>query len=380
MGHQGKTKHKKDRVLRSSTKVSKTGMFGGASACCGCRCRFCSVECLARTSIQIPQKGGGWSMQMTLKCAFLCTLSSLSVSHPLSLSLSSSLSLSYPSLSYPSLSLSHIPLSLSYPSLSHIPLSLISLSLSYPSLSLISFSLSHIPLSLIALSLSYLSSAPKCHFRRALLQGVPRPGCFKPGCLQFLRGSALSRSSAPFCALSRSFANLRLRSFADLRLRSFAHIRALLRSFVWFCERPRLERLRLGTADFRASYSMCTGESPRNFPSHLHEDDTCAAITRSNKRRFSEKPLGSSLWAMDFLFFLAEGSRRKVTTRRWHLKLVNFTLSGLRFHTLQTRAFSSLALRLSHPCTPQSSPVLARSSPVPRPASPVPRPASPDPF
>ena len=66
------------------------------------------------------------------------------------------------------------------------------------------------------------------------------------------------------------------------------------------------------------------------------------------------------------------------------LELENFTLPGLRFHTLQTRAFSSLAR--SHPCTPTSSPGpapsspgLARSSPVPRPVLarswPGPRPA-----
>ena len=71
--------------------------------------------------------------------------------------------------------------------------------------------------------------------------GVPKPGCFKPGCLQFLRGSALLCSFAPFCA--------RLRSFADLRLCAFALICALLRAFACFCVRPRLERPRLGTAD-----------------------------------------------------------------------------------------------------------------------------------
>ena len=67
--------------------------------------------------------------------------------------------------------------------------------------------------------------------------GAPKPGCCKPACLQFLRRSALLRSFAPFCAL--------LRSFADLRLRSFARICAL------FCVglRPRLERPRLGTAE-----------------------------------------------------------------------------------------------------------------------------------
>ena len=44
--------------------------------------------------------------------------------------------------------------------------------------------------------------------------------------------------------------------------------------------------------------------------------------------------------------------------------LVNLTLAGLRFHTLQTRTFSS-SLALSHTCT---RPFLARSSPSPRPA------------
>ena len=54
--------------------------------------------------------------------------------------------------------------------------------------------------------------------------------------------------------------------------------------------------------------------------------------------------------------------------------LVNCTLPCLRFHTLQTRAFSPLAR--SQPCTPtspgpaRSSPGLARSSPGPRLASP----------
>ena len=51
-----------------------------------------------------------------------------------------------------------------------------------------------------------------------------KPGCFKPGCLQFLRGSAL-------CALLRTC------------------ICAHLCSFACFCVRPRLEGLRLGTAE-----------------------------------------------------------------------------------------------------------------------------------
>ena len=60
----------------------------------------------------------------------------------------------------------------------------------------------------------------------AYLLGVPKPGCYKPGCLQFLCGSALLHSFAPFCAL--------LRSSVDLRLRSFAHI------FVYFCAHLRV--------------------------------------------------------------------------------------------------------------------------------------------
>ena len=59
--------------------------------------------------------------------------------------------------------------------------------------------------------------------------GVPKLGCFKPGCLQFLRGSAPLHSFTPFCAL--------LRSFAYLHLHSFELICALLRSFVCFCVR-----------------------------------------------------------------------------------------------------------------------------------------------
>ena len=46
--------------------------------------------------------------------------------------------------------------------------------------------------------------------------GVPKPGCFKPGRLQFLRGSALLHSCAPFCALLRSCVCALLRSFARI--------------------------------------------------------------------------------------------------------------------------------------------------------------------
>ena len=66
--------------------------------------------------------------------------------------------------------------------------------------------------------------------------GVPKPGCFKPGCLQFLHGSALLRPFALLCA------------FCAL-LRPFALLCALLRAFTCFCVRPRLERPRLGTSD-----------------------------------------------------------------------------------------------------------------------------------
>ena len=46
---------------------------------------------------------------------------------------------------------------------------------------------------------------------RHLVLGVPKPGCFKPGCLKCWRGSTLLRSFAPFlrsyvCALLHSFA------------------------------------------------------------------------------------------------------------------------------------------------------------------------------
>ena len=62
-----------------------------------------------------------------------------------------------------------------------------------------------------------------------LLIGSSQTGCFKPGCLQFLRGSALLRS----------FADLRLRSLADLHLCSFVVICVLLRACACFCVRIR---------------------------------------------------------------------------------------------------------------------------------------------
>ena len=50
---------------------------------------------------------------------------------------------------------------------------------------------------------------------KGLKSGVPKPGCFKPGCLQFLRRtSALWRSFVPFCSLLRTCVCALLRSFA----------------------------------------------------------------------------------------------------------------------------------------------------------------------
>ena len=71
--------------------------------------------------------------------------------------------------------------------------------------------------------------------------GVPKPGYFKPGCLQFLRASALLHVVAPFL---RPFA-----FFCELVFAFFALICALLRAFACFCVRLRLERPLLGTAE-----------------------------------------------------------------------------------------------------------------------------------
>ena len=79
-----------------------------------------------------------------------------------------------------------------------------------------------------------------------LVLGKTRPGCCKPGCLQFSRGRALLDSFAPFCALFALFCAL-FALFCELALAPFALIRALLRSCACFCVQPRLERPRLGT-------------------------------------------------------------------------------------------------------------------------------------
>ena len=68
-------------------------------------------------------------------------------------------------------------------------------------------------------------------------------GCFRVSNLVVCKFYA----EALFCALLRPF---HLHSFTDLRLRSFALVCALLRAFACSCVRPRLERPRLGTAEF----------------------------------------------------------------------------------------------------------------------------------
>ena len=59
------------------------------------------------------------------------------------------------------------------------------------------------------------------------LLGVPKPGCFKPGCLQFLRSSAHLRSFAPFCVFLRPTA-FRTTAF---RTTAFGDCSALLRRY-----------------------------------------------------------------------------------------------------------------------------------------------------
>ena len=63
---------------------------------------------------------------------------------------------------------------------------------------------------------------------------------------------------------------------------------------------------------------------PSELPFAPARNDTCAvtpctAIQGQNKCCFSEEPLGTPLWAMEFLFFRAKGTRQKMTTQRWHL-------------------------------------------------------------
>ena len=62
--------------------------------------------------------------------------------------------------------------------------------------------------------------------------GVPKPGCLKSVCLQFLHRSGLLRSFTPFCALFKSFALFCGLAFALFcaRLRSFARICVFLRT------------------------------------------------------------------------------------------------------------------------------------------------------
>ena len=60
-------------------------------------------------------------------------------------------------------------------------------------------------------------------------------------------------------------------------------------------------------------------EVPSELPFPVHSN-----TTRPKKCRFSEEPLRAPLWAMEFPFFCAEGTRRgKMTTRRWHLESID---------------------------------------------------------
>ena len=93
-----------------------------------------------------------------------------------------------------------------------------------------------------SLKISFQTSPEVRHqFRRKLRQlhsgnrwclklGVPERGCFKPGCLQYLRGGALLR---PFALFSSAFFSVLAFAFF------FAHSHS-------FCVRPRPERPRRG--------------------------------------------------------------------------------------------------------------------------------------
>ena len=82
-----------------------------------------------------------------------------------------------------------------------------------------------------------------------LSMAVPKPVCFKPGCLQLLHRNALLRPFVLFCALLWTC------------VYALALICALLRLFVCFCERPRLERPRLGTAELSMQVLPFSGRS-----------------------------------------------------------------------------------------------------------------------
>ena len=72
---------------------------------------------------------------------------------------------------------------------------------------------------------SFEDSRKTCPKKGQKKRGVPKPGCFRPRCLQFLRRSALLRP----------FALALLWTCVYALLRSFALICALLRSFACFC-------------------------------------------------------------------------------------------------------------------------------------------------
>ena len=113
------------------------------------------------------------------------------------------------------------------------------------------------------------------------------------------------------------------------------------------------------------------GGSPRfvpicsDFPVFFRFVPICAPCFRECPDLFRFVPFSSDLFR--FVFRPNRNKSGKPLSADPFCKspiIANFTLPGLRFHALQTRAFSSFAL--SRPCT-SSLPGLARSSPGPRP-------------
>ena len=107
------------------------------------------------------------------------------------------------------------------------------------------------------------------------------------------------RSFALFCAL--------LRSFADLRLRSSALICALLCSFACFCVRPRLERPCLELQYLGANIGQMCGEqknhgrrnrrAPRDFDALTVKHAACSGFFLEDPNLLKLRSLDS--WRMN---------------------------------------------------------------------------------
>ena len=83
------------------------------------------------------------------------------------------------------------------------------------------------------------------------------------------------RSFALFCALLRSFALFIIKTCGF----AFALICALLRSFACFCERPRLERPRMGTAEGRpqrADNKFVRARGPQIWNPEVFDQTMCS--------------------------------------------------------------------------------------------------------